>query len=408
MMSRVNPSENSIRVARRQFYIATGLYSLFFATGSWLFFWRRFLTNGQIGLVDALCFLVGMLAEVPTGAIADKIGRRRTMMLGVVLMGIGYAMTGFAVQGSMILVGYALFSVGASFYSGADDAYMYDYLKSNDQESIWESVARYKQIVLRVGSVISVFIGGYLYIMNVRLPSVVRGVFFLFMLYPLIRMKFMESSQPSSVVEAGGYRKHIWVGMRELLNRRMIAAVLLITFVQGVTVSMFIGGLLRPLMLERTSLPVVDHSNFLTVVFLIAIAVLLYNGRKTKKKPKTLYQRALLYSLVILAGFLLNIPYHSLVGGLLGIIIIHIGSYLLVPTTSTIINLAASSKHRATALSTANLLEDIPYILAAPFIGLATDQGNLGMVIIIIATLIAVVIMAAWRLSSQVSGEAVS
>lgn len=378
--------------SKRQFYIASALASAWFATGNWLFFWRLYLTNGRIGIVDSICFLAGMLAEIPTGAIADKIGRRRIMIIGVVLMGVGYGGMGLAPNGATILVTYLIYSVGSSFYSGADDALMYDYLRSNGDADEWEMIARRKQIITRISAMLAVFIGGYLYIFNVRLPSIARGTFFLLILIPLIKMKFMDSAQPSAAREATtGYFEHIWVGMKELLNRKMLPVVLIVLFIQGISVTMFIGGILRPLMLERTGLPIADHATYLAIVSVAAIIILLHKNRKSAK-PAPLYRQAIFYSALIAVGFALNLPTKSLAGGLLGIAFIHIGTYLLVPATSALINISASSKHRATVLSTANLVEDIPYIIASPLIGLAADNSQLSLVVrIVLFTMISAI-----------------
>lgn len=373
-----------IKRAKHYYFFASALWACFFATGNWLFFWRLYLTNGQIGLVDGLCFLVGMLAEIPTGVIADRIGRRKIMIIGAVIMGIGYGSMGFAQHGVAILVGYLTYSIGSAFYAGADDALLYDYLKFHHVEDEWETIVRRRQIITRLTMMAAVFIGGYLYILNVRFPSITRGLFFLLLLYPLLRMKFMDTAQPIYSRDSdAGYFNHLWTGMRELLNRKLLPIVLLVLCVQGVTVSMVISGILRPLLLERTGLPITDHSAYISAVSILAILVLLYKNRVGS--GVSLYYQAVIAALIVVGGFVLNLPASSLIGGLVGIALIHVGNYLLVPATSALINAAASSKHRATVLSGVNLLEDIPYVIAAPLIGLGADRGMLTGIVAVLA-----------------------
>jgi MFS family permease len=394
IMLETNRQAVEIVKAKKYFYIATGLWATFFATANWLFFWRLYLTNGGIGLLDAICFAVGMLAQVPTGAIADKIGRRQIMILAAILMGVGYATTGFAVNGAWILIGYLVYSVGSSFFSGADDALMYDYLKTKSCEKDWETVARHKQMIRRICNLSAVFIGGYLYIWSVRLPSIVRGLTFLLMVIPLISMKFMDKDQPqkSSNNSVASYGRHIWHGMKELLNRKMLPVILLILFVQGTTAVIFIGGILRPLMLERSGLAIVNQSNFLALIQIPVVLLLFYRS----KHHKSAFNRAIFWAGCTVVGFLLNIPLHYKVLALAGVALIHFGSYLIIPATSRLINEAVSSKYRATTLSTASLLEQIPYIFAAPLIGLAADRHQITLVIEIVAVcMITAVLVAA-------------
>ncbi len=389
--SNLDTKHAEIKRAKRLFYSTTVLWSAFFATGNWLFFWRLYLTNGGIGLVDAICFTVGMIAQVPTGAIADKIGRRRTMILGATLMGVGYGATGFAINGAGILAGYLIYSIGASFYSGADDALMYDYLKARGCEKDWEAIIRRKQIIRRVGNLTAVFIGGYLYAWNVRMPSIVRGLFFLMMITPLLKMKFMDKTQPFVDQDlSSSYGRHIWLGMRELLNKKMLPVVLLIVFVEGTAV-IFISGILRPLMLEKTGISIVNQSNFIALIQLVVV-FLLYRKIKNHLTP---FRRVIMWSSFMVTGFIFNIPAKLVAVELVGIALIHVGYYLIIPAMSQLLNETVSSKHRATALSTANLLEQVPYIFAAPLIGLAADKNQVTLVVEILAACLLVIVLLA-------------
>lgn len=371
-----------IRRAIRLFYLSAGLQSAYFATGVWLFFWRLYLTNGQIGLLDASCFLAGMIAEVPSGALADRLGRRRTMILGLIIMGVGYGGMGMAVNGWQIWLGFMGVSIGGSFYSGADDALAYDYLKTHDKAELWETVARRKQMIKRLAAIGALFVGGYLGAQDIRWPFYARSFFFFLAILPILAMKFMDRHQPNSNKDVlVTYKRHIWIGMRELLNRRMFPVVLLIIGVQGICATMFIGGILRPLMLERTGLPIADHSAYLGMITIVVTLLLLIPARKNRI---AVYYRAVLWSACALFGFALNIPSSLLVVGLIGIFFIHLANAFLLPTVSTLVNQSVSSSHRATALSTSSLLESVPYVLAAPLIGLATDNDMLNLVIYMI------------------------
>lgn len=375
-------SSKQVERAIRLFYVTTGLVSAYFATGVWLFFWRLYLTNGQIGLLDASCFLIGMIAEIPSGALADRLGRRRTMILGLLLMGIGYGGMGLAATGWQIWLGFAGVSIGTAFLSGADDALMYDYLKAHKQEERWETIARHKQLVKRLSAMGALVVGGYMAVSNIRWPFLARSFFFFLGILPIIAMKFMDKFQPVSSKDAlVSYRKHIWTGMRELLNRRLLPVLLLVIAVQGTVSTMFIGGILRPLMLERTSLAISKHSAFLAIVTFVITIMLI---RPVKVSRKSVYHRTVLWSLCVLVGFILNIPAGALAVGLLGILLIHMANAFLIPTVSTLLNSAVSSGHRATALSTASLLENLPYVIAAPLIGIATDRNMLTAVIVVL------------------------
>jgi MFS family permease len=74
----------------------------------------------------ALWSAVGIAAEVPSGALADRVGRRAALVVGALLQAVGYAMwtalpglPGFA-------AGFVLWGLGGALASGAQEALLHD------------------------------------------------------------------------------------------------------------------------------------------------------------------------------------------------------------------------------------------------------------------------------------------
>ncbi len=65
------------------------LASMWFIDAVWLYFYRIFITDQQVGILEGMAFAIGLLAEVPSGALADKFGRDRVVRLGQILAGSG-------------------------------------------------------------------------------------------------------------------------------------------------------------------------------------------------------------------------------------------------------------------------------------------------------------------------------
>jgi MFS family permease len=55
------------------------LNNLIFYNVVWLYFYRIYIDDGQIGLLDSISFFLGLLFEIPSGAIADAIGRKKVV-----------------------------------------------------------------------------------------------------------------------------------------------------------------------------------------------------------------------------------------------------------------------------------------------------------------------------------------
>ncbi|MFA5894559.1 MAG: MFS transporter [Candidatus Shapirobacteria bacterium] len=86
----------------------------------------------------------GALFEIPTGIFSDKIGRKYTTMMG----GLAYTLSGIAYAIGLnfwwLVLGAILGGLGRSFYSGNNDAYLYDSLNKSDKK---EELAKFMGII---------------------------------------------------------------------------------------------------------------------------------------------------------------------------------------------------------------------------------------------------------------------
>src|SRR5690606_18965338 len=91
----------------------------------------RGLSFDQVMWLGAIYAGVVILVEVPTGALADRIGRRQSMMAGALAMVaaclVAYRADGFA----QFALSEALAALSMSLCSGADSAYLFDLLGSH-------------------------------------------------------------------------------------------------------------------------------------------------------------------------------------------------------------------------------------------------------------------------------------
>lgn len=84
--------------------------------------------------VFSVAMLTAALFELPTGIYSDLIGRRNTLILGAVSYVVGFVF--YALGGSylMLLVGAVFEGLARSFYSGNNDALLYDSLAESNQK----------------------------------------------------------------------------------------------------------------------------------------------------------------------------------------------------------------------------------------------------------------------------------
>jgi len=124
----------------------------------------------QFGYLQALWSLAIITFEVPSGVLADLIGRKRILQVAGFLTVIEMVLFGLADRFWIFALNRLLSGFNESLVSGADAALLYDSLKRLKDEG------RYKQIVGRTQYYALLFgsgatiAGAYLYTLDIRLP----------------------------------------------------------------------------------------------------------------------------------------------------------------------------------------------------------------------------------------------
>ena len=101
-----------------------------------LFYLKRGLTYTEIAFLATTISLSIILLEVPTGILSDKIGRKKTIIFGIVsLLGHGVIYL-FANNFIFFMLAFILFAGSVSLFSGCMTAFIYDSLKIAKKEEL--------------------------------------------------------------------------------------------------------------------------------------------------------------------------------------------------------------------------------------------------------------------------------
>jgi MFS family permease len=110
------------------------------------------LTLEQYALLNVIWAVVIIVLEIPSGALADVIGRKRVVVLAAALMVAEMAVFAFAPRGAwmfwLLVLNRILSGAAEACASGADEALAYDSLPEADRKTTWprvlESLMRWK------------------------------------------------------------------------------------------------------------------------------------------------------------------------------------------------------------------------------------------------------------------------
>jgi MFS family permease len=373
-------TEQQRRLSRR-YILYRFLTNLWFINAIWLYFYRLFITDQQIGILDGLAFAIGLLAEIPSGALADKFGRDRIIRLGQILSGGGLLLQAFASDFVPLFVGQSILMIGVSLSSGAEDALFFDKLKFKKQSTNWRKlVMRGSQAVL-VGLLIGSAAGGWLFTIDPRLPWVLTAIALIgsaILIWP-VKDDRLKKARQKFLPEIKDYFRDIRTGFAQFRLPKLWLYVPFILTVQGLFYTTGYG-VLRLMLMDRFTFDPFWGSFAIASCSVITIGVLSY----MHKKADSLSEKKVLMLIGIsaAAGLLLSLANIGLWGYLV-ILVLYIGDNVLEPFISEILNNRASENQRATVLSVASFLRSLPYVVLAPVIGYLNTHGQLWIFLLI-------------------------
>lgn len=129
----------------------------------------------QLVLVGTTLELTAFIFQVPTGVVADGYSRKLSIIIGYVMMGIGFIVEGMFPFFATVLLAQVIWGAGWTFTSGATEAWLTDEIGEHNAGRAFLRAAQVAQITMLIGVVASVFIGNE----RVNLPIVLGGVGFI-------------------------------------------------------------------------------------------------------------------------------------------------------------------------------------------------------------------------------------
>jgi MFS family permease len=120
--------------------------------------------------VLATYFAVTFLTDVPTGAFADALGRRRSFVLGCMIRLLAFMVYFFAHAYTVFLVAEAIDGIGTTFCNGAIDAWGVDALDDAGFAGVKDRLFSRISQFMNIGFMTSALIGTYIADINIAWP----------------------------------------------------------------------------------------------------------------------------------------------------------------------------------------------------------------------------------------------
>jgi MFS family permease len=343
-------------------YALIAINNAFFWYAPWLLFVYQYIDIRQATLLQLIGLVTRVLAEIPTGAVADLMGKRKTLIIAFVLTAVGETVMAFSTNFHQFALVYVLIGLGYSFYSGTIDAFMYDTLVEHKAENEYPKVLSKINAVTNISTAVATIVGGYLYRYWGGLPFLLTG--FTKFVGVFIAFLVTEPKVDTFIFSLKNLIGQTTKGIEHLFNKKMIMYTLLLVLMGSFSTIAY--EILDDVAVVDWGYTAMGISILYTAVILLSVpSGFLYEKVSKKFRPSLLVSGGIL---ILVANYLFSPAINVVVWTALFLIRV-VYAPLKKAAITDIINRNVSSNIRATTLSTYELIIKLPFVILGTFIG---------------------------------------
>lgn len=335
-----------------------------------LFYNDNGLTSFDIFLLQAIYSISVALLEIPSGYMADIVGRKKSLILGSILGTLGYVIYSFSTTFSGFLSAEIILGLGGSLISGADSALLFDSLAATRMQH------RYLQFEGRITSL------GHFAETGAAICGGVIAVFFSYRAVYISQAAIAALAIPASMLllEPGRDKHHGRPGLSHILavcrnaifTNRQLSSSIYLSSVTGVA-TLCMAWTAQIYFVTRGFDEITITPLWVTLNLTVAVVAAV-----TAKAVKILGNR------IALLLIILYIPLTYILLGTLPLVPALLSLYLFysvrgyaTPLLKDLINQNCESSVRATVLSIRNLFIRFGFALLGPSIGWMSNNYSL-------------------------------
>jgi len=211
----------------------------------------------QLVLVGTLLEFCTFIFEVPTGIVADLYSRKLSVIIGVILVGIGFMVEGLNPTFAAVLIAQVVWGIGYTFISGAREAWIADEIGEKNAGAAFVKGQQAAQMGTFIGIAVSMALAN----IDIRIPIVAGGFFYsaqaIFIALFMPEKHFIPTPAPKR--ETLRSMKNIFIRGLGLVRHSNILLVIIVTSVIFGAFSEGFDRLWTPYMIENFAFPSVGN-----------------------------------------------------------------------------------------------------------------------------------------------------
>jgi len=332
------------------------------------------LTPVQLILVGTTLEISAFLFEVPTGIVADVYSRRLSIIIGYLLMGVGFLVEGLFPFFVTILLAQVIWGLGYTFTSGATQAWITDEIGEEDANKLFLRATQVGLFASLIGMGLAILVGAS----NVVLPIQVGALGVI-----LIGITLMIIMPETGFHPTPREDRNTWQHMRHTFKQGTDAVRSKPRLMSVVGVGLFYGiysegfdRLWVKHLLDMFELPVIFGNNqvaFFAALRIVGTVLTIFAVRFVEKRVDTSSPLAIGRAMLTVTG-LISV---SLIGFALSpLLLLSLGLYLSIdvlrdiagPLQTAWVNQKLDSKVRATIHSMFGQVDAIGQVMGGPLV----------------------------------------
>lgn len=324
----------------------------------------------QIQLLQSWFMFWQFLLDIPTGVIADHIGRKYVLIAGAVIDAIGSLLYGSIPNFTIFLFGELLMAIAISLINGADNALLYDALEEQGRLGELKKITGTSSSINLLGMFLSAPIGAFVAAkFGLNLPMVLTAL-------PLFLAAIVAMSIHEPRVHNREKKENPFVitkkGIQFFYNHKALRLLTL----DGIIVASsayFIIWLYQPL-LQKIHIPIFFFG-FITPILVGSEMLVSANFERLEKWFGSSKKYLTISAVITAFAFIITGIFPNIITILLFVILAGGFGYTRINLMSAYMNRFIPSKQRATILSAISMLRRFALVLLNPLIGFTADHS---------------------------------
>ncbi|MFA6533481.1 MAG: MFS transporter [Patescibacteria group bacterium] len=341
---------------------------LFFLPVLALYFEKSLFSITNVAIIFSVEAIAIVIFEIPTGAIADLFGRRKTMIFSNLI--VLCALVFLSIGGSMTMfVLYAILNAFArSLTSGTDSALIYDSLKEENKEHLYKKIIGTYMALWPLGASLGSIIGGYLAKISLQLTVLASfiPILIIFVLSFFLKEPKYEKENHQNIL------RHMFGAVKTILSNKQLI-IIICTFLFMIALSEPLH-LLDPLFFKYKNIPI-EYFGWISALTFAFSSLGFYLSHYLSEK---IGNRNILILVSILCPlFILTATLNS--GILLVVFWATSAIYFGIknPVVSHLLNSQVNSSKRATVISINNFMGQLGTAAVLPLLGYFAELYNI-------------------------------